>query len=752
MGSQNFTAGLQTSVQTTYSNNGSTTILGRAAQKTINSSLVIGPPLTQFIDVETLAGFVPTYSYYNPTTGHLFVLGPVSATPTVALFTFNNLTGAYAYVGKVTVTLGNAAATTYVFRGFTVYEKSGLIYLIISATGSVVINGGTYVAWGLSTSQFTVGGSAIFAASGSAQNAVYFLQDPSAMGVASVLSSPWGNALPQFSATSSVNTKVWQFNGTLALPVLYSWDLSLTPTVAGIITNGVSAQTTLYAGTSPSAFFTMGASQNGYSLTNGDAVVLMTGTGGVPSGFAAWTAGTAQVAATNVYFMRDLQLVSGNYYFNLSSTSGGAAITPTSSTSSFTMLRAFGINTSLFSLKTGTLPAFTLGTILQSDSVGYAQPVSAPANTALNGQDCLYMATTTGLYMGKISDLGSLGTTWASMTFSGVNTVGTGIDYVAGANVFATYCGANTTNDIDRWLFVQDSSTVIMKPYQNSNISGVFGGTDNSYYEGLNPITVDFGATGLNGVNAMGGWLFACANATVAAGQRGIFFLDLYSDTYFGNSAAITPVLNVPPSTTFRHIFTDQQLWSTTSNPILWIRSATTSTSSTFSTASLPSGSGVTSNGWTQVYQGINLSAYAIGPCFQLCVTFEIIGQGVNTPAQIQELFYSVDLITAITTNWEGSVDNSTQSGASPMYVAFRMTSAYASSVPTLYVRGTDDSGNVNYVFNTVTNASVFSYTTNNGTSWNTLGTIPNTPLTTEVRVQVASPSGTRLTWSIGTS
>ena len=350
---KSFLAGLQNATQTSYSNNGITTIFGRASQKTLNSQTVIGPALTQFIDVQTIAGFNSTFTYYNPTTNHLFVLGPVSATPTVALFNFNNTTGAYSYVGKITMALGNAAATTYVFRGFTVYESGGLIYPLISATGSVAINGGTYMAWGLSTTDFTVGSTAFFAANTSSQKAVYFLQDSAGMGASNVATTSWGISLPQFSSAGTVNTKVWQWNGTLALPQLFSWDLSGTPSVGGTVLNGISAQTTLYAGTSPAAFFTMGASQNGYVAGISEPVVLQNGTGNVPTGFNAWASGTLQVAASTVYFMRDLQLVSGNWYFNLASTTAGAAITPTSSTSNFTVMRAFGSSSSLFSLKTG---------------------------------------------------------------------------------------------------------------------------------------------------------------------------------------------------------------------------------------------------------------------------------------------------------------------------------------------------------------------------------------------------------------
>jgi hypothetical protein len=740
-----YLAGLQNSTQTSYANNGKTTILGRAAQKTINSQSVIGPPLTQFIDVETLCGFVPTYCYFNPTTNHLFALGPASSTPIVALFNFNNLTGVYSYVGKVLMSLPNAAATTYTFRGFTVYESAGTIYPIISATGSVVINGGTYVGWGLTTSDFTVGGTTLWSANTSSQKAVYFLQDPAGLGSANIATTSWGCSLPQFSSSSGVNTKVWQWNGTLALPQLFSWDLSLTPTVAGTVTNGISAQTMLYAGTSPSAFFTMGTSSNGYA--NGDMVVLMNGSGSVPTAFNAWTAGTAQVAATNVYFIRDLQLVSSNYYFNLATTSGGAAVTPTSSTSSFTMIRAFGANSSLFSLKTGVLStAFSLGTIIQADSVGYAKPVSAPANTALNGQDCLYMHTSAGLYMGKISDLTSLGTTWASMTFTGVNITGTGIDIVAPSATLGCYSGQNNAFDVDRFVYVTNTATYVMKPYQSSNISSVFGGVTDTYYETLNPVTVQMGATALTGVESAGGWLFACSSGV---GQRGIVFADMYSDALFGNSVVISPVLSVQASSMFEYIATVEQLFNYTDSMNFWIRSASTSTDASFSSASAPSGYGPTSNGWTLISTATNLASTTIGPYFQFAITYDILTLDANTPAQLNDLVYTIIGPNDISDYWAGSNNNTTQNGVSPAYTAFLLQQAYASSVPTLYFRAYDENGNLVASANTASNPTSFQYTTNNGLTWNALGTIPNTIDTTEVRYIWATPPGVPVFTSI---
>jgi hypothetical protein len=65
-----------------------------------------------------------------------------------------------------------------------------------------------------------------------------------------------------------------------------------------------------------------------------------------------------------------------------------------------------------------------------------------------------------------------------------------------------------------------------------------------------------------------------------------------------------------------------------------------------------------------------------------------------------------------------------------------------------MYFRAYDDSGNLVVSANTASNPTLFQYSTNNGTSWNALGTIPNTILTTEVRYLWASPPGVSVTVS----
>jgi hypothetical protein len=113
------------------------------------------------------------------------------------------------------------------------------------------------------------------------------------------------------------------------------------------------------------------------------------------------------------------------------------------------------------------------------------------------------------------------------------------------------------------------------------------------------------------------------------------------------------------------------------------------------------------------------------------------------------ECFLAYTSSIAMSDNWTGSKVNSSAPSASPFYVAFRLNRAYSSgTVPRMKVTVVDDSGAVS-IYDTITHASAFSYTINNGTSWSALGTVPNTALTTELRLLISAPSGNPVTCGI---
>lgn len=861
---QTFNAGIQASTGTTYLST-RTSLLGRANIKTLNAVSCIGPGLTNFIDTQTNATQVPFLTYFDSANNRLYVMCTISATPTVLLYNFNASTGVNSYVGKILVSLANATATVHTLHGFKMINFNSAINVIISTTGGTLINGGTYVAANLATSDFTSSGTTIWSASGSNQKAVYFLQDVTAPGVQHAASTSWGCETGSAAATSAFQSRIYQLNNTAAAPQVYCWDLANgNLNVSGMVVNGVSAQTTLYANTSPSAFFTMSA-QNSYIGTIGEPVVILNGTGNVPTAFTAWVPGSAQTAAVNTYFMRDLQqtfvftctalvsgisagstytnngttftvlnaasaaatsftavatptaayylplasgtlartagtgdasvtfsaVTAGNFFFNLSSLTAGAAITPTSSPSSFTMMRSFGASTNTFFGRTPSMAALT-GTVLQNNNLTFAIPTVAPLNTALNGTDCLSFATVSDLYLGKISDLylSQTGTTTANSTTLtvasttgyaiGYSVIGPGIQpgttitaipggttltlslaavsanasqtYTFGVNAWAslTFCNVTGTgiditlpalaqavysNELDNFIYspIATQSQLILKKLQNSGtLTAVIGGANNQYLEGNNPQYCQLGSMVFQSIECHNGWLFMCASTI---GQRGIFYADLYSDTSFNFTKIISPVLQVPVGTALNSIEAIKQLASATNQVSLFIRNGASSGDAAFATA--------TSGTWLPCPPAGDLSGTTIGPFFQLMAQYQVMDPNANCiPSQIQELRYTVTLPTALSNNWNGSVPNTSLPGASPVYYAFRLATAYTSgTVPRMKINLVDDAGGVR-TYDTTTNATNFTYTTNNGSSWNALGTIPNTALTTELRFQDPSPSG----------
>lgn len=1191
-------ANLQADTQTSYSNNGKTTLIGRVTQKVVNGQNVLGSPLTRFIDTQTIAGVAAQYSAYNPATNRLFVCGTISAATNVLLFNFNPTTGDSTYVGRIIMNLPNAAASTYTARGFQVYESGGNVTVIVSAAGSVAINSGHFVANKVPISSFTSGGTNIFAASGPDQVAMYQFQDSLLYGVNNPLSTSQGVILPALSTDPAVNTKLWQWNGTLAASQLFSWDLTVAPNVPTISAGNVSSViTAVLNNTSPAAFFTS-ATNPAFNATNGDPVVL---TGVAPGAFTAWAPSTLQTTS-NVYFIRDLQQMrnmtlsalpsaytftttatsaitqpgaqytnntqtftvntqvasaatsvpttgtgapsagggtltlvanqflftatatiepisvgatytnnsqtftftrswgtgttsfvvtgtgspaasgtltrtsgastgpatitfstfsstvgpatitfstattlpnqyvyttaalsaavtqgtqftnnaqtftalasaaaaatslithgtgaptgtgtltlaanqysftvtattaqilmgatytnngqtftfgtatanvqlyatgvttivavgtgapsasgtltrtsgsdtgqatitfsaqavvstpatatftlatnasgilqgatytytlqgvastltfplgatlgstsiqgtvltgfpapfvmqqsgalirasgsgpevinftgssGGNWWWNLSATTAGTAITPTTAVSTFDIEYAFGISNNCFSLKTAPMGTFALGTILNNQNTGYCKPVSAPAAPALQGQDCIFMGTTTGLYMGLISDLTSFGynfsisastvsagavymqnnqyftvrtsitggttlscfatgvpsgsgnlvrvsgtgpdtipfgaatitgNTWPSMNFSGINMLGTGTDIVSPTAIQTIYSGQSQPYDLDQFIINQSLSNFVAKPYQANSITDYWGGQNNVFLETTtSPVSFAmFNAVGT--IHTRNGWLFISQPTQI--GQRGVISYSISSDAAYGCDGIISPVIEFPAGSQIRYIDSIQQLVPSTGPLCFWVRSASTSGSSVFSSGTLPRGipstSGTISNGWTYVANSADIGSYITGRFVQVCITFQVTGRAARMPAQIQDLVLNVQFPGETSDRWAPSVDNSTQSGNSPMYVAWRLQTVYPTSVPTLYVRGYDDAGNLVASLNTVTNTANFEYSTNNGTSWLPLGTIPNTALTTELRVLISTPPAvSRINWSL---
>lgn len=654
-----------------------TTIQGHVTQKTIDGDLVLGPPLNRFIDVQSDAGVtMAVNSFYMTSNGRIFALGGElgAATPLV-LYTMNYTTGAYSYVGRVNIALPDTAATTTTYRSIKVIDTGTTGWKVfITTTGSVVINGGTMLVNNLALADFVpTGFPSIPFATGNDQKAVYFLQETGQLGSAHLMTAAAGSVI------DVTNNKLYVHNGISATHQYYVYNTNTAPTYTTYSVTGDQASNVV--------------NHTAHPFVNGDQVTFTSLTGG-----AGLTLGT-------VYFVGGATV---DTYF-LSATTGGAAINYTTDISSATIGRAFGQTNSNWSHKTGNLPALT-GTLLLTDSEDFATPQHGP----LSGFDCAFFATTSQLYLGKISELTAGVTSWPSL--QSANLLGSANQITIPAPTYAAW-----SNGLDR-AFYSTGLVFVMKQFSNNTIDVIFGGTNNKYFEAVsgNNVVELQPAAAISAMDLEQGWL-GISNST--AGQRGIMIADLRSDCLFDYSFVVTKVLDTP-SAIYKFITSTDKLFDYTGSLKIYYRT---------------SGFSSISGGWSEIDFADDLSGFATGNQVQFKITYATLGLDTSIPAQLQEMFLGFESLTDNSPNWELSVDDS--DNGNPSRTAFRLKTAYASSVPALRYLAYDLSDSQVVDHNTSANAARFEYSTNGGVTWSPLGTIPNT-VGTLVRYTFSTPPG----------
>lgn len=654
-----------------------TTIQGRAFSKTVDSKTALGPPLNKFLDVFTDAATTPApNAHYMTPNGRVFVLQLENlALAVVALYTINYATGATAYVGKVQIALPDTASTAHVYRSIKAIDTGTTGWkLIVTTTGSVLINGGTFIVNDLALADFVpIGFPTIPFATGNGQKAVYFCQDSAFTGVAHPQTVSAGSVL------DSANNRLYVHNGVSATHQYYVFDTSAALTYTTFAITGTEATNLI--------------NHAGHTFVNNDPVTFTALTGG-----AGFTVGTTYFVVSSV----------AGVSYQLSATSGGAAINFTTDISAGTIGRAFGTSHASFLHKTGNLPALT-GTLLITDSEDFAQPQHGP----LSGFDCAFFATGTQLYLGKLSELTVGAVTWPSLAT--VNLLGTPNQVIAPAATYATW-----SNALDRAVY-SVGTVFVIKSFVSNLIEKIFGGNNNRYFEGLSTEAVEFQPfAAITGMDVENGWIGVSTGST---GQRGVFLCDLRSDAHFDHSFIVTKVLSIDQPV-LRFLTTLDALYDYTGSLEIYYRT---------------SGFGSISGGWTAIPFAEDLIAVAGGTQIQFKILFSTIALDTSIHAQLCEFILGYESLTDNSDHWELSVDDS--DNGNPSRSAFRLKSTYASSVPTLYYRALDLTNVTLVTHNTSANAALFEYSTNSGVSWNVLGTIPNT-VGTLVRYTFAAPPG----------
>ena len=661
-----------------------TTLQGRCFSKLVDGKTALGPPLNKFVDIQTDTGITMAANNSVLTENNrMFVLSSEAGTTAIILYSFNFATGAYAYIGRVNIQMPDVAATTTVYRSLKVIDTGTTGWKIfLVTTGSVLINGGPLLINNLALADFVqVGFPTIPFATGNDQKAVYFMQDPAATGAGHLNTASAGAVLDKTA------NRLYVHNGVSATHQYFVFNTATAPTYTTASITGTESTNLI--------------NHSGHTFVNGDPITFTALTGG-----AGLTVGTT-------YFV--VNAVAGVSY-QVSATSGGAAINFTTDISSGTVGRAFGTSHANFLHKTGNLPALT-GTLLLTDSEDFA----TPGHTALSGQNCAFFATSTNLYMGLLSELTSGATTWPSLTTA--NILGTTNQIVNPTPTYAAW-----SNILDRAVY-SAGSVFVMKQMVNNSIDRIFGGTSNKYLEGFNYEAVELQSnSAIQSVDLEQGWLAIGTGAST--GQRGIVLADLRSDDLFGYSFIVTKVMEITPAT-LEFITTVDSLFDYTGSLKVSYRT---------------SGFGSISGGWTDIPFAENLNSFATGTQIQFKIEFATLGLDTSIPAQLCEFYLGYNSLQNNSENWELSVDDS--DNGNPSRTAFRLKKTYASSVPTLYYRAYDLSDVLLVNHDTNTSSARFEYSTNGGTSWSPLGTIPNT-VGTLVRYTFASPPGVDIRPSI---
>jgi len=658
-----------------------TTLFGRCFQKTVDGKVALGPPLNKFIDVQSVAAITPAPNATVATQhGRVFsVAAEAGGLAVIALFTKNFATGAVSYVGKIQVALPDLAATTHTYRSIKILDNAGSTgwKILISTTGSVAINGGTFLVNNIDLADFVpVGFPTINFATGNNQKAVYFMQDPAAIGAGHLQTATAGSVLDRNA------NRLYAHNGVSATHQYFVFDLSVAPTYVTAAITGTEATNTI--------------NHAGHTFNNGDPIVFQSLTGG------------AGLVAGTTYFVRGV--VAGVSY-EVSTTTGGAAINFTTDISAGTVGRAFGTSTVNFLHKTGNLPALT-GALLLTDSEDFAQPTGTGI-AVIDGFDCAFFATASNLYLGRLSELTSGAVTWPSL--STVNLLGAANEIISPIATYAAW-----SNVINRAIY-STGQVFVMKQFVNNVIERIFGGANNRYFEGLTTEAVELQPnSSITSMDLESGWLFISNGST---GQRGIMTADISSDSLFDSSFLITKVLTTPQSI-LKFITTIDALYDFTGSLDVYYRT---------------SGFGSASGGWVPLPFAEDLTSFAGGDQIQFKVAFATLGLDTSIPAQLCEFFLGYDASTDNSDYWELSVDDS--DNGNPSRTAFRLKTAYPTSVPALRYRALDLSNVLLVNHTTVANTARFAYSTDNGVSWNALGTIPNT-VGTLVRYEFATPPG----------
>lgn len=657
-----------------------TTIQGRVSSKVISGNTSLGPPLNKFVDtfIDTAAA-----SQVTPVLTYL--------SPNGRLFSVGAETG-----GLIPVSLHTVNLTT----GATVFI--GTIRISVADTAAT-----THTLRGLKVIDAGTTGWRIFLATSGSVTINGGLYCVNNVDLADFIAVGPGTLFPNATGSNQKATYLLQDPSNIGVGQLNIAAAGVTLDIANnrvYVHNGSAATHQFYV-------YSTTATLNcplsvGLSIDQTTDRITHTAHGFVDNTpvFITNLSGGAGLTNNTVYFVRN----STPNDYQLSGTTGGAAINITTN-GTVDVCRAFGTTGDAWVHKTGNLPALT-GTLIASDSEDYA----LPSHTTNAGFPCIFFCTSSNLYLGRISELTSGAVTWSSLVTS--NLLGAPNQIAAPTLVLATW-----SNVLDKAIYLTNNNILVMKQVANNSIDKIFAGANNLYREGIPSNVVPLQWLNAGALDVEDGWI--AVQTTTNVGQRGVIICDLRSDELFEYSYIVTKVLDTPNSV-YKFITTIDSLYDFTGSLRIQYRT---------------SGFGSISGGWTNIAFAEDLSGVAAGNQVQFKILFDTLALDTAIHAQLIDFFLGFESNVGISDNWEFSDDFSDNNV--PSRCAFRLKKAYTSTVPQLHFRAYDLSDALLVNHNTVAQAAQFEYSTNNGTSWNPLGTIPNT-VGTLIRYTFTSPPG----------
>jgi hypothetical protein len=756
-----------------------TTIQGRVRQKTVNSKQVLGPNEPKFLDVVTdTAGLTinTTTSIFVTKNNRLFVIMQAVATTVtilaqqhyIALYDWDPQTGNYVYQGRCVVQLPVPTNTAHSFRSMKVLDNPGTtgwkIVLMAKATAAI---GGTYLVNNVDASDFTFAGipTVIDFATGNNQKAVYQLVRslaPSTFDCTVTLGLPTtftkaahglsngeivyistvtGTAFPTSALALSTKyfvvgatTNTFQLSANFAGAPLGA---ATGPTSANIkvINEEMIAPVGMALDEDTGILYTMEGLVNAYDIWVRDlSTISPTYSFSAAASAAAGTPGVITTSSPHGFEVDDIVSIIGGslpgglllkqiYFvrnptattFELSLTVGGVSIAFTSS-GIIDIGRPAGRTDSGWQFKTQQLPVIA-GALSLTDSVALTVPTNAPLNANLNGEKCIFFGTSSLMAIGKVSDLASESPFWPSLTqfnFSGQ----TGQFVTPSSFAHMTYSTA-----IDQAIFTATGfNRYFTKEIKNNEFKTVFGEVGFSAYETFLNENLELRlATQPSLIQNKDGWLFA---SSATGGQRGIIAVDLTGDTIVGTSFIVSKVVDLPNNVVLKNLLFDLEREIGGGQLDVSYRT---------------SGFNSISGGWISLNEYDNLDL-PIADKIQFKIAFKVQCVDKTLPLQIAEMSVAYESPDELSDNWEYSYDDS--SAGSPTRIGFRLKQTYPTSIPsTLKFQASDLSGLILVSHTITTNPSNFQYSTDGGTTWLNLGTIPNT-VGTLVRYNFTSPPG----------